>query len=823
MHCQSKPTIFFSALRSKIYCYTDATKYIEKPVDIESIFASPSNTSGVRKTYELELEDYVGNYWCEAFAGTTIKSNKILAYRRRTSEFAVVFSFYNVYSYSCYVSEESLVDWVVPYIERVYGGKAKKVRLMEIVEVSGGGGNSCQDAIFVVHVTTKRKHPSYYETMKNLTTDLFNRTTNLTVVSFASADYCYTNNEWPTTSLGESTSSSRICISKEGVPVRRVCGGNFTRGGHWSDPDGDCADDAPIPAKTRQLHNITSNRLEANYSKTLSLLAKDTNSTTALDVYFFSRALADMFELRRDPGYLADISETIDGVMESGLAALRESQLLFNATDSVLRMCEALYEDAELLRNVTFLRIRKKNYLVQLSKPFYNNVSGVAIYGDEALNVTVDGRLPGFTDDLVLATYLPRDAIANATYENLTVITTVFFREELFVETGDSSSSVGSKVVSVTVPDQGAFLATPVPVWFRSERRGRCSFWDYGTLSQKKRGVWSDIGGYRVEANQSHVVQCEYSHLTPFALLVLTEKEVANETAFVMSLDDSDPHYAALNVITIVGTVFSIVGIALVFLTAVLFDQWRSKIGTKILLQLAFVILLEVVLTQVADMHNLKSSTACVVVGVILHYIVLSKFCWMLVFAVLQYLRFVKVLGSQPSRLLLKTAILGWGLPVLPVVVTLATFSQSYSAGNFMFCYPKGLALALGLLLPITLIVVFNLVAFVYIMYKVVSSSGKFENTNRNQKQSQMFLAILLFFMLGVPWLFGLLIELFAGTWVYYFCAYMFCITATLQGFVLFVFYILLNNEVKSKWRSLLGGSQTKQSESSTFPLKSRE
>jgi hypothetical protein len=57
----------------------------------------------------------------------------------------------------------------------------------------------------------------------------------------------------------------------------------------------------------------------------------------------------------------------------------------------------------------------------------------------------------------------------------------------------------------------------------------------------------------------------------------------------------------------------------------------------------------------------------------------------------------------------------------------------------------------------------------------------------------QWRLAILLFFMLGLTWTFVFLSELdFGEVFIY-----VFCIMATLQGFVMFLFFILFNTNTR--------------------------
>jgi hypothetical protein len=51
----------------------------------------------------------------------------------------------------------------------------------------------------------------------------------------------------------------------------------------------------------------------------------------------------------------------------------------------------------------------------------------------------------------------------------------------------------------------------------------------------------------------------------------------------------------------------------------------------------------------------------CLIVAVLLHYFIVASFMWMLMEAFLQYLTFVKVLGTYVNRYTLKSVIAAWG------------------------------------------------------------------------------------------------------------------------------------------------------------------
>ena len=206
----------------------------------------------------------------------------------------------------------------------------------------------------------------------------------------------------------------------------------------------------------------------------------------------------------------------------------------------------------------------------------------------------------------------------------------------------------------------------------------------------------------------------------------------------------------------------------------------------------------------------------CILLGVLLHYSVLASFCWMLVSAFLQILRFVLVLKSRPAHLLLKGAILSWGSPLVPVVTLLSIGpSTSYPAeirDDFSegFCYPRGLALILAVIVPVAAVVLTNLVVFSVIVYRV--SFGRDKSLHLNMDAAlervmairQLRMSILLFFLLGLSWIFGLLALMASGSegWSMAF-AFLFCITSTAQGLALFLFFVVWEQKVRALWLAM--------------------
>jgi hypothetical protein len=128
--------------------------------------------------------------------------------------------------------------------------------------------------------------------------------------------------------------------------------------------------------------------------------------------------------------------------------------------------------------------------------------------------------------------------------------------------------------------------------------------------------------------------------------------------------------------------------------------------------------------------------------------------------------------------------------------VLLAVDVKNYAPERRSFCYPVGLGFYLAVLCPVLMIVTANLLVFGMILHSVTRGSAikSHRQLGRKLVMQRVTTSVLLFFLLGLSWVFGLVAHL---SIVF---AYFFCITATLQGFVLFIFFVLGKKQTRSYW-----------------------
>lgn len=337
----------------------------------------------------------------------------------------------------------------------------------------------------------------------------------------------------------------------------------------------------------------------------------------------------------------------------------------------------------------------------------------------------------------------------------------------------------------------------------------KCGYWNYSS--------WSTLNittQYR-NISDNQLLLCNSTHLTHLGVIF----DLSYTDKFLLTIS----HNLMLEYISILGCAMSLFGLSVIWLTAVCFKSFRENASNKVLLNMSFVLtllMLFFVLSNFPDdwnpftFHN--NTLRCKLTGAFLHYVVTVLFFWMLIIAYMQYLRYVKVIGYvMPTHYVLKVGALAWGLPLIPVCYVAYedgyTLKRDFGGNSTNICYPTGNSLRFGVILPTAAILLVNVCVFLYIFYSLRRSLAQFEHHARKYIKNQVRLSVLLFFLLGISWLFGILSVLNDNP-VF---SYIFCLTSTLQGFVLFLFFIIFDEQTRLSWAIFCCGKSYKVREGS--------
>ncbi|KAK7103049.1 hypothetical protein V1264_021179 [Littorina saxatilis] len=354
-------------------------------------------------------------------------------------------------------------------------------------------------------------------------------------------------------------------------------------------------------------------------------------------------------------------------------------------------------------------------------------------------------------------------------------------------------------VLSATVTGRDIVnLSSPVVYKIRNlkpKSNYTCVFWDPENRTWSTEGVITTI-----KSGNSTV--CESFHLTSFAVLLDPSPDFALDTV----------HEQVLTYISYIGSAVSLFCLTLTIITYGLFRSLNKDKSGKILLNLCVALLL---LNAIFLASGLASSDddddglddnddACTTVAVILHYLLLASLAWMLVEAAEMYRALVTVFAKYAQCYMLKRCLIGWGVPIVIVAITLGVDTANYkSDGAFCFISRSNPGAYYGALVaPACLVLLVNTVIF--IMVTRVILKPRFQQQTQKESEgitpSQVRGAFTVMFLLGVTWVFGPL-AINEAKVVF---NYLFCILNSLQGFLIFVFRCVFNPEVRLCWLQLI-------------------
>ncbi len=246
----------------------------------------------------------------------------------------------------------------------------------------------------------------------------------------------------------------------------------------------------------------------------------------------------------------------------------------------------------------------------------------------------------------------------------------------------------------------------------------------------------------------------------------------------------------ALDIISQIGGALSVVALAITLVIYLSISKLRTGKSRQIFINFC-VSLLMLYIVFLAGVDNARGSGGgCVFVGALLHYLTLTTMMWMAVEARNMYVSTVKVFPEETTRYMIKAGLLAWGSPLIVLIVTLAASTKSYQHDHYCFISP-GWAMYLGLLTPIGIILLHNVITFILVMRSLL----KVKEASRSEQISKRLQnAVGISALMGVTWCFGFLaIEGAAFTF-----QLLFCLTNSLQGVIVGVMFCARREEVRT-------------------------
>ncbi|XP_042216045.1 uncharacterized protein LOC121862116 isoform X2 [Homarus americanus] len=631
------------------------------------------------------------------------------------------------------------------------------------------------------------------------------------------------NLTWPATRGNSVVIPDELCITHKGEPVTRECLGDFVEGYYWG-PAGNCTEE---PSElTRSLWRIKRN--PKDYLKTsrprpalhsLVEITKNSSWLQPIDIHLVAKTF-ESFSRENESNIvdLEEIVETLNNIMAANTSIfdlvqkkLNSSGILLEAFEDITFQIELPSEKGDQKKNSSkeFISVERLDLEVNSTIVGYKSredgeggrraetlVKGVALQDLKDADAAII-----FPSNLTytIAAKTARKGKSRLFEEEKVPLTFAVYRNEKLFQDNVSliNYTVNSRIILAsfkgeTIKD----LDYPVTIYFKPFQSGndtKCVFWDF--TKNSGRGGWSEEGCRKGERVGVHDV-CLCNHLTSFAQLI----NYNDDSGF------SSPNQLALDIITIIGCCLSIIGLLLVFTTFFLFKKWRRSLSNKILVNLSFSVFCSVVIF-LAGINQTWNLILCRGVAVGLHYFILASFGWMLVEAVHQYLKFVKVFGTYIPRFLWKASVCAWGIPLLPILTLLVYDSSLYDSnndynGDAKICWMSAKGFKFAFLPPLIATMTVNLIIFSKIIHGAVCGRARVTSTmsERVLFMNQLRMAVCVFFLLGFTWIFGLL----AVCQIRIVFSYLFCIFNTLQGFFLFLFHVFRERSARKYWRDFL-------------------
>lgn len=244
-------------------------------------------------------------------------------------------------------------------------------------------------------------------------------------------------------------------------------------------------------------------------------------------------------------------------------------------------------------------------------------------------------------------------------------------------------------------------------------------------------GQWISTGCTTTES-VGGTTTCECDHLTSFAVLIDTSNSAVD--------------LKALDVVSLVGAVFSAVCLAIIVLLYTCFEGARTT-AKKVLLGLSSTLLVAMVMFVVAQQPE-AGTTGCIGAAAVLHYALLSAFCWMLCEGIQLYLDFVVLLGSKSH--VKKMAAFSAIVPLVAVVANLGVSPDLYGDKSGICWIQDDAAFWASFAGPAFAIMFTNLVIFVFVMRNIF---GMESASLKTQAKRGVLASAMFFVLMGVAWI----------------------------------------------------------------------
>ncbi|KAI4454668.1 mitochondria associated granulocyte macrophage csf signaling molecule [Holotrichia oblita] len=248
--------------------------------------------------------------------------------------------------------------------------------------------------------------------------------------------------------------------------LQRNCFGDYnTHPGRWAEVTGNCSTSYETSNITNSIHRLLGQYIvngSWNYEE-LARISYRINEFTCIDLFMVSKALYYMTVEEYMYNLFDHFQRTMDNTLEA-FGMLNEKCQKFNSSSYILGAVNVFFNRVTEEPN-DLKQFIKNNFIFQISNPFEENITGLALYKNELdsfKNYTLKKIFKNesysdiSTENLELASYVPADLIERLS-QSLSEedkakfkIIIVAFRNHTLFDLGDNKDVI-SKVIGISI------------------------------------------------------------------------------------------------------------------------------------------------------------------------------------------------------------------------------------------------------------------------------------------------------------------------------------------------------------------------------------
>ena len=287
----------------------------------------------------------------------------------------------------------------------------------------------------------------------------------------------------------------------------------------------------------------------------------------------------------------------------------------------------------------------------------------------------------------------------------------------------------------------------------------------------------------------------------PFPMIIIREVTKNTTEVIVQAVNIS----RAVNVLSFVCLLFSVICSLLTLVTYFLFSELRTQPGINNMILASSMVLWQTLFLVGFNQADTASTSACVAMGILIHYTWLLFLVWMHICSLHMFRVFWKNQTMATSFNVPKTTLLYMTycalLASIPVVVNMIISSakgQGIGYGGD-FCYIAASDYFLYITsIPLCIVVIVNIALYIAVVIRIENTRSKVKK--RSEQNSLISVYVKLSSLTGVTWIFGIVYMFVGLEWA----EYVFVLLNGTQGIFIFVAFTI-NRRIFGLYKGLLG------------------